>query len=117
MKNPGEFVLSLMNARTAAHVAHLRTTSYAKHMALDGFYNDIVPLIDTFAEAYQGCYGLINFTGSSFKLEKDPVVLLDGLKAVMTSARAECKETALQNIIDEMIGLTAQTLYKLRNLQ
>lgn len=116
MKDAGEFVLTLMNARTAAHIAHLRTDSYAKHMALGDFYEGIVPLIDKFAEVYQGCYGLITFTGSSFKLEKDPVVMLDSLKDVMTKMRAACKESALQNIIDEMVALVAGTLYKLRYL-
>lgn len=116
MKNAGDFVLTLMNARTAAHVAHLRTSSYAAHVALAGFYEGIVPLIDGFAEAYQGCYGFISFTGSSFKLEKDPVVMLTDLKVHMTQARAECKEPALQNIIDEMVALTASTLYKLKYL-
>lgn len=120
MKNPGEFVLTLMNARTAAHIMHLQVTgpgSLAKHMALGSFYEGIVPLIDTFAEAYQGCYGLIKFTGSSFKLEKDPLAMMAGLKDVMRKARAECDEPSLQNIIDEMVALVASTSHKLKHLQ
>jgi Family of unknown function (DUF5856) len=119
MNNPGDFVLTLMNARTAAHVQHLQVSgpgAYAKHVALQGFYEGIVPLIDAFAEAYQGCYGLIRFTGSSFKLEKDPVAMMTGLKSMMTKARAECDEPSLQNIIDEMVALTASTTYKLKHL-
>lgn len=119
MRNPGEFVLTLMNARTAAHIQHLQVSgpgAYAKHIALQGFYEGIVPLIDSFAEAYQGCYGLIKFTGSSFKLEKDAVTMMYGLKSMMTNARAECDEPSLQNIIDEMVALTASTIYKLKHL-
>lgn len=120
MRNAGEFVLTMMNARTAAHVQHLQASgpgAYARHVALQAFYEGIVPLIDEFAEAYQGCYGLIKFTGSSFKLEKDPLAMIESLKAVCKSARNECDEPALQNIIDGMTALVASTAYKLKHLQ
>lgn len=113
MKNPGEFVLALFNARTVAHIAHLQTSSYAAHKALNGFYDGIVGMADEFAEVYQGCYGRINFTAASYKLEKDPVKMLTELKATVAKARAECEETALQNILDGMTALIAQTLYLL----
>lgn len=116
LKNPGDFVLALMNARTVAHIAHLQTTSYAQHIALNEFYDGIVPLIDSFAEVHQGRYGPIKFNAASFKLERDPLVLLDGVCATLDAARAECKLPALQNIIDEMIALTDSTRYKLKNL-
>lgn len=116
LKNPGDFVLALMNARTVAHIAHLQTGSYSQHMALGAFYEGIVPLIDSFAEAYQGRYGVIKFNTASFKLERDPFALLDGVCATLDAARAECKLPALQNIIDEMIALADSTRYKLKNL-
>lgn len=114
--NAGEFILTLFNARTAAHVAHLQTQSYAKHKALNEFYDGIVGLADDFAEAYIGCYGPIEFKGSSFKLEKDPIKMLEGLKATSETARAECGSPSLQNIIDEIINLISSTLYKLKFL-
>lgn len=117
MKNPGDFVLTLLNARTAAHVAHLQTTSYAAHVALNEFYDSIVPLADEFAEAYQGCYGLVQFSGSSFKLERDPIKMLSSLKDFVKAARSECDEPALCNIIDSITALIASTLYKLKNLR
>lgn len=117
MKNPGDFVLTLLNARTAAHVAHLQTSSYAAHVALNEFYDGIVPLADAFAEAYQGCYGLISFSGSSFKLEKDPIKMLASLKEFVKAGRNECDEPSLCNIIDEITNLIASTLYKLKNLK
>lgn len=116
MKNPGEFVLALMNARTAAHLQHLQASSYSQHVALGEFYAGIVPLVDSFAECYQGCYGLIRFSGSSFKLEKDPIAMMEELKAMTERARHECDEPSLQNIIDEMTALVASTLYKLKYL-
>ena len=121
MKNAGEFILTLFNARTAAHIAHLSVTgagSYAKHKALNEFYDGIVDLADRFAEGYIGCEGeLIKFGGSSFKLERDPVKMLEGLKGVIAAARAECEEYPfLQQICDDMTELVSSTLYKLKFL-
>jgi|SanBayMetagenome_1026888.scaffolds.fasta_scaffold14787_2 hypothetical protein len=121
MKNPGEFILTLLNARTAAHIAHLSVSgpgAYAKHVALAEFYEGIAGLADRFAESYQGCEGeLIKFGGSSFKLERDPIKMLEGLKAVIGTARGECGEYAfLQQICDDMTELVSSTLYKLKFL-
>jgi DNA-binding ferritin-like protein len=120
MKNPGEFVLTLLNARTAAHVAHLQVSgpgSYAAHKALADFYDAIPDLADRFAEAYIGCYELIKFGGSSFKLEKDPIKMLTELKQFVVTARNECDEPMLQAIIDDITEVIAGTLYKLKNLK
>jgi hypothetical protein len=121
MKNPGEFVLTLLNARTAAHVAHLSVSgpgSFARHTALAEFYEGIAELADRFAEAYVGCYGeLIKFSGSSFKMERDPVKMLESLKVVISGARGECGDHGyLQQVCDDMMELVATTLYKLRFL-
>lgn len=115
--NVGELILALFNARTAAHVAHLQTKSFAAHVALNEFYEGIVPLADRFAEVYQGCYGLIPFGGSSFKLERDPVTMLKGLKASVEAYCAGVESQALQNILAETVELIASTLYKLQNLK
>jgi hypothetical protein len=53
------FIGNLFLARDVAHSVHLNTRSYAKHVALNGFYTEIIELADSFAEAYQGKYGLI----------------------------------------------------------
>lgn len=116
LKNPGDFILSLMNARTVAHILHLQTGSYSQHMALGAFYEGIVPLIDSFAEVHQGRYGPIKFNAASFKLERVPIDLMNNVAAMLDAARAECKLPALQNIIDEMIALADSTRYKLKNL-
>lgn len=120
MKNPGEFILTLFNARTVAHVIHLQVSgpgSYAKHVALADFYGAIVDLADRLAEAYQGLSGqLIEFKGASYKLEKDPLKMLDGLKAAAMTARAECESPMIQQIIDDIVELIASTSYKLKQL-
>ena len=49
----------LMQSRTQAHIYHLQTTSYAKHIALNSYYENIVDLIDLLSESYQGKYGIL----------------------------------------------------------
>ena len=54
-----DFVGHLFLARDVTHSVHLNTRSYAKHVALNEFYDAIVDLADKFAEAYQGRHGLV----------------------------------------------------------
>ena len=115
-----EFVGLLFVARDAAHSAHLNTRSYAKHMALGSFYDGIIDLADKFAEAYQGRYGLIG----PIKMPPAPranniLEFIEGsLKDVEKMRYDVCdkNETALQNIIDEIVGLYLSTIYKLKFL-
>ena len=58
MSAAAEFVARAFAARTAAHLAHLKSRSYAAHMALEGFYEDIIDVADRFCEVYQGLFDL-----------------------------------------------------------
>jgi len=117
----GRLIAILFLSRDFAHREHLRTSSYAQHMALGGFYEDIIGLADSLAEAYQGRNGLI---GSVPLLKDDaegPIdkVLEKHLSWVEKSryTAVEKTETALQNMIDEIVALYLSTLYKLRYLK
>lgn len=116
----GEFVGTLFLARDITHAAHLNTRSYAKHMALNTFYREIVDLADSFAEAYQGRYGLIG--SIPLQAAKKQANVADFLQAQLSAIEAGryevCNkaETALQNIIDEVVALYLSTLYKLKFL-
>ena len=59
MSTPAEFIARAFAVRTAAHLAHLRSRSYAEHVALGGFYDALIGLVDSYAEAHQGLFGLI----------------------------------------------------------
>lgn len=115
-----EFVGALFSARDYAHTAHLNTDSYAQHMALNAFYDEIVELADTFAESWMGR----NLT----KLGDIPVLPmpkgepLDVLGRYLDYVEKNRDfvpetDTALQNIIDEIVGLFLQTIYKLKFLK
>ena len=115
---PANFVGLLFLGRDVAHSVHLNTRSYAKHVALQGFYEDVIDLADKFAEAYQGKYGLIG--GIALQPAKKTANIIDFLQEQADEIEAnrykvvdkEC--TPLQNIIDEIMGLYYGTLYKLR---
>ena len=115
-----EFVGILFLGRDVAHSTHLNTRSYSKHMALNAFYDDIVGLADSFAETYQGRYGLIGrISMPAIKKTGNIVEFLQGqLDEIENSRYSVCKqtETALQNIIDEIVALYLSTLYKLKFL-
>jgi hypothetical protein len=115
-----DFIGQLFLARDVTHSVHLNTRSYAKHVALNGFYDGIVELADKFAEAYQGKYGLIGpITLQSAKKTNNVVEFLEAQAKEIEETRykivdKEC--TPLQNIIDEILGLYYSSLYKLKFL-
>lgn len=98
---------------------HLSTTSYAHHMALNSFYDDLLGLLDRYAEVYMGLEGQItSWPGPASVERKDPVILLeDYLELIQQEADEDHESEALKNILAELEELTAQTLYKLRHLK
>ncbi len=117
---PADFVGHLFLARDVTHSVHLNTRSYAKHKALGSFYDKVIDLADTFAEAYQGRHGLIGpITLQSAKKNGNVVEFLqESLAEIEVNRYKFCDEddTAIQNIIDEIVALYLSTLYKLRFL-
>ena len=115
-----DFVGTLFLARDVAHSVHLNTRSFSKHSALNSFYDEIVDFADKFAEAYQGRHGLIGpISLMSAKKTTNIVEFLEDSLADIEKMRYEVCEktdTALQNIIDEIVGLYLSTLYKLKFL-
>ena len=119
-----DFVSNLMFSRNQAHVFHLQTKSFAKHMALDSYYKDIVKLIDSLVETYQGTYGIIKVYSNNEKYEyaadTDTVIIpyFEKLRTFVLEGR-KCfnnEDTDLLNILDEITSLIKSTLYKLKNL-
>lgn len=115
-----DFIGMLFLARDVTHSVHLNTRSYAKHKALNGFYDEIIELADGFAEAYQGRYGLIGpISLMSAKKTGNIIEFLENqLEEIEVGRYDVCKkeDTPLQNLIDGIIELYLSTLYKLRFL-
>lgn len=115
-----EFVGMMFLGRDVAHSVHLNTRSFSKHMALGTFYDGIIDLADKFAEAYQGKHGLIGpISLMNARKTSNIVEFLQDQVDEIEKVRYEVvdkTETALQNIIDEIVGLYLSTIYKLRFL-
>ena len=121
-----ELASILMHSRTQTHIFHLGVSgpgAYAAHVALQGYYEGIVDLVDSLVESYQGKNGLIQFK---------PVVNLDNncdtrniidyfdklCMIVRTLRQApNLADSFLQNQIDNVEDLIYSTKYKLTNLQ
>lgn len=114
-------IISIMFlSRDIAHKEHLKTNSFAQHMALGSFYNDVIDLADKLAETWQGRNGLIDdiptITLKGGKNIVEKIELLMGMIEVSRYKNYDKNDTPIQNIIDEIVGLYLSTLYKLRNL-
>lgn len=112
------FIAESFAVRTAAHLLHLASTSYAQHVALNEFYDGLVPLVDAYAEVYQGLEGRIKkYPAVTPDDSDDPVELLEEyLETVMEEYPGAKYSQSLTNILVEIEQLTAQTLYKLKFL-
>jgi len=114
----GELVARCFHARTAAHIFHLKTRSYAVHMALHGFYDEIVDLADAFAETYQGCIGLIEDYPTRYTMPATAEAMLSELYNWIEDNRESiAEEPHLQALIDDIQSLIDSTQYKLKFLK
>ena len=120
-----DFIGTLFLARDVTHSVHLNTKSYAKHVALNEFYDNIVELADKFAEAYQGRHGLMDeipylpCPTAKKTIAATATWLESQMNKVSEMRYGACPktETAIQNLIDEAVATYLSTLYKLRNLE
>jgi hypothetical protein len=116
-----EMISLLFHSRTQAHTFHLQTESFAEHKALEGYYDGIVGLIDSITESYQGKYGIVkgykNYPLVEYKGNESTVSFFHNVCDKVTKLRDCCKDSWLQNEIDNVCTLISQTLYKLKFLK
>ena len=114
----GKFIALLLLSRDTAHRQHWNTVSFAQHKTLNEFYDNILELTDSLIEKYQGRNGRVEVPTLDEKdtYSKDPITVLkkhlDWLEKVRYDAVPK-EDTAIQNIIDEIVGQYLETLYLL----
>ena len=114
----GALIALCFDARTKAHKAHLKTTSYAAHMALGEFYEAIVDLADSFAEAYQGRSGELIDIPDIRLVSNEGLNLVVELRTWIDANRSKvCDHSEIQNLIDEIVAQCNSTIYKLKFLK
>ena len=116
----------LLHSRTQAHVFHLRVKgkgSYAAHIALQAYYEGIIPLVDGLVESYQGNHDLIYFDTVD-EIENGATIenitkYFNKLYTVVEKLRKEkdLQDSWIQNDIDTVVSLILSTKYKLENLE
>ena len=108
---PGKFIGTLFQSRDMMHIAHLQTTSFAEHKALNGYYDGILELTDTFTETYFGRNKRTEIVIPESK-NMDSVSHMKEMKSIIESERNNYA-SEFQNIMDEMLGLVDEILYLL----
>jgi DNA-binding ferritin-like protein len=123
MEAVGLFLGTLMQSRNQAHIYHLQVQgmgSNAAHLALQAYYEGIVPLVDALAEGIQGRYGIV--TGyrmaDTIREDNNARMYFDGLcKFVETVRKQIPQDSYIQNQVDTIVDLIESTKYKLKFLQ
>ena len=118
-KDVGTFILTLLHAATNAHLLHLRSTSYAEHIALGDFYAKLPDLVDTVAEGIMGITEeMIEYPVDYYPPMEDALDELRSLKDFVKDEReALPQDSEIQNSIDEIADLIDSTIYKLKFLK
>ena len=115
----GEFILTLFHAATNTHILHLRSKSYAEHVALGAFYQELPDLVDAVAEAIQGLTEtLIDYPIDYYPPAETALEELRSLKEYVFEERSELpQDSEIQNLIDSISELINSTIYKLKFLK
>jgi hypothetical protein len=120
---PVAFFSKLFESREMAHIYHLQVNgeegSYAAHKALQDYYEEILDLIDELLETYQGQYGIVegyDVIDTSSTKSTDKVEYFNILASFIKESRKaiSLEDTHLHSIIDDIVVLVYQTLYKLK---
>ena len=113
-------VAVLFTSRDQAHRAHLLTKSSAQHVALGEFYDAVVDLADSLAEVTMGTYGA--FTEIPVEppargaIDAALEAHLNKIEDLRAAFGGKACDRPIENLLDKVGALFAQTLYKLRNL-
>ena len=113
-----EFLSALNSCKQQAIFWHNQTTNYSEHKTLNGFYDEILDLLDGLVESTAGIYG--RPTGYDVHDPMDWTSTEDTIKyfqavyqMIQTERTSLYSETWIQNQIDEIAALVAQTIYLL----
>ena len=119
-----DMIATLLHSRSQAHIFHWQTksqSSFAEHMALGTYYDEIVELIDGIVESYQGKYEIITGYKTvemvNYKSTEQLISYFRELDSNIEKNRKGIKESYIQNQIDGLQELIFSTLYKLRFLK
>ena len=113
-----QFISTLKQSFEQSVVWHHQTKSYALHKALNKFYDGILDLTDGLVESVSGVYerpaGYDIEKPENYKSEEQVVAYFKEHYSKVQKLRKEIyQETWIQNQVDEIAQLFAETIYLL----
>lgn len=111
-----EMIKRVFEIRNSAHFQHWKTRSFSEHEALGHFYPEIIETLDKYVEVYiGGVEDLKDVKGvdpATIKMIEEQMLWLAKNRADLAKGAP-----ALENILDDLVGTYARTLYKLEKLR
>jgi len=99
-------------AEVVTHILHLRTKSYARHMALGEFYETLNGLADQLAEAYLTKGGSeLNISQLCFTIPTDEKLFIEQFLEETRILTIREIEVDIQDILSGITELCKKTLY------
>jgi DNA-binding ferritin-like protein len=113
----------LMNSSTQAQVFHRQVKgagSFSAHEALGNYYDEIIELVDSITESYQGKYGILidykSYSLVNFVSYEQVIAYFEELCNQVYELRKVFTDSYIQNQIDGVEELLYSTKYKLKFL-
>jgi len=124
---PSQFFSKIFESREMAHVYHLQLKgdpgSYASHIALGEYYDNVIGILDELIEVYQGQYDIVqgyNIIDTSSTQNLDKLEYFSSVVDYLKNSRYTLlsqDDPHYQAIVDEIINLLYRLIYKLRFLK
>ena len=111
-----QLVAELLESVTIIHKFHLKSKSYAEHIALGTFYDEVSALADSIYETSSWENNSIEIPAPTLN-DSTPINYLIKLATFVEQSRLATSYSDLQNQMDEVKTLIFSTLYKLKNLK
>jgi hypothetical protein len=111
----GEFFGRIMQIRIVAHLTHLyqEDNNGWTHEAMQILYKEAPKIADTIIESWQGIYGKIRFSVPE-SAPVNPLEYMKDLYNYININRNQFRESWIQNEIDNICTLLAQTMFRLQ---
>lgn len=111
-----ELIKRVFDTRNSAHVKHWKTESYAEHQTLGEFYEKLIDKIDHLVETYNGGVEMIKDIEG---VDPATIKMLEEEMLWIAQHRSKLAQgaPAIENILDDLVGMYANTLYKLERLR
>ena len=112
------FLSSLNSCKQQSIFWHNQTTSFSQHKTLNNFYDEILELLDGLVESTAGIYGrpvgYITHEMVDYQSKEQLITYFKKVYDFVQTERANIyQESWIQNQIDEIAQLVAETLYLL----